>query len=137
MQVTQESLVKLGSIDQTLIDAVIDQFGGWDEFVESAPDVCQYGIDGGFGNFIYYHDTCAFFVQHRRAIVRFAREMADDLGDGLLEMIQGFNCVGKEYTIDEIGETIFGDNDNDIIQNAMTWFVAEEVCRLYCDLLEE
>ena len=137
MQVTHEQMVESSSIDESLIEAVIDQFGGWDEFVESAPDVCRHGISGGFGNFIYYKDTCAFFQDHRKAIVRHARDQADSLGEGLLEMVQSFRCVGTGYTIDEIGEAIFGLDGEEVIQNAMAWFIAEEVCRLYCDLLDQ
>ncbi len=136
MQITQEQLAKSGSIPEPLLNAVIDQFGGWDEFIESAPDVGRYGIDGGFGNFIYYKDTCEFFQTHRKPIVQYARDQAADLGVGLLEMVQQFNCVGPAYTIDEIGEALFGDTEHDELQNAMTWFIAEELCRLYCDLVE-
>ena len=137
MQVTQEQLTESGSIPDSLIIAVIDQFGGWDEFIEAAPDVCRYGIDGGFGNLIYHKDTCQFFLGHRKPIVQYARDQAADMGVGLLEMVQQFNCVGTDYSIDEIGEAIFSDAENDTIQNAMTWFIAEEVCRLYCDLAGE
>lgn len=137
MQVTQGQMAKSSSIPESLIEAVVDQFGGWDEFIESAPDVCSHGIDGGFGNFIYYKDTCQFFLDHRKPIVQYARDQAADMGVGLLEMVQQFNCVGTDWSIDEIGEALFGDAEHDTIHNAMTWFIAEEVCRLYCDLVGE
>ena len=126
-------------IDEKLARAVVRQFGGFESFQESAEDVANHGIDGGFGGFIYYTDTVKFFRNNRTEICGFAENMASDLGEDMLAMIGGFGCLkDSELSASEIGKAIFG-NDGDMcdqIQNAMAWFAGEEVCRSYCDIAE-
>lgn len=50
-----------------LAQAVIDNFGDDESFVQSAPDVANYGIDGGYSGFIYYSDTVPFAVKNKKA----------------------------------------------------------------------
>lgn len=123
---------------KTLINAVINRIG-----MDSVEDVLRGGIDGGFHGFIYYKDTVAFYQRHKKDIIRMAREMADDIGENLMEMIGGFNCLkyydykSQKWTDAEgqeaIGETIYGGKIDDMVANALAWFAAEEVCRMFED----
>jgi len=122
----------------TLINAVVRRIG-----MESVNDVIQNGIGGGFHGFIYYADTVKFWKTHRKIIMQMAKEMADDLGEDVMQMIGGFGCLQyydyqkNRWTDSDgqkrIGETIYGREADDIVANAMAWFAAEEVCRMFDD----
>jgi len=111
--------------------AVVAQMGGEEIFLNCWEDIINHGISGGFGGFIYYTDTTRFSKYHLRLIREMAKSQAEDLGVGTLEMIQGFRCLGNDYSIDEIGETLFGANDNEQILNALAWYAAEETCHAF------
>ena len=100
---------------------------------EQLADVARHGADAGFSGFTYYSGTVPFFKRHRVDILKMAEEMADDFGQGVLEMVAGFRCLDKKYTIDEIGRALFStiakDDASGMIRNAMTWFALEEVAR--------
>ena len=137
-----KQMIENSNIPASLIRATIKQFGGFESFKENAPDVTNYGISGGFGGFIYYCDTCAFYAKQRKNIITVAQSLAEDIGENLIEMVNSFNCLrlddGDSY-MQEIGETLYGNKSQHDTQvaNALAWFAAEEVCRLYCDLCEE
>lgn len=123
---------------KTLIKAVIENIG-----MDSVEDVNSHGIDGGFNGFIYTRDTVAFFNRHKADIMKLAEEMADNLGEDLLPMIRNFGCLSSgqypnkkpDYSQSEIAEALYnGKSENaDTIRNAMAWFAAEEVCRMFED----
>ena len=121
-----------------LIRATVRQFGGWESFKESAPDVCQHGIDGGFHGFIYNKDTEAFARRNRAEIAKMAGEQADDFGTGVHEMIRGFGCFrGQKLTDEEIGSALYAGKDVEggaSVLNALAWYAGEEVARAFCDL---
>lgn len=135
-RLTQSQFVENSNLPASLTRAVIRQLGGWSSFKESAKDICRGGIDGGFSGFTYYTDTVAFFKRNRREIIELAKQQADDFGQGVLEMVAGFNCLNGDYSVDEIGETLFGGEPDDQIANALAWYAGEEVCRAYVDMLE-
>ena len=133
------------NIPESLVEAVITQFGGWDDFTESCQDVSNYGIDGGYGAFIYHVDTVKFAHDNLKAILSLAKQWADELGeDGAYSFISGFTCL-PDCPADEIAEAIYMhsiDDDpwnDDFVQvmNALSWFAAEEVCRAYAQLMED
>ena len=115
-----------------LINAVIHKIG-----IDAVQDVNNHGIDGGFNGFIYYHETVAFFNRHRKAILELAQNFADDFGIDLLSMIASFNCLSTNqkpnFSQNEIAKAIYSGKGEsvDIIKNAMAWFAAEEICRLF------
>ena len=124
---TKTQVLKNHSEYKTLINAVISRVG-----LDSVEDVNNHGIDGGFGGFIYYADTNAFFRRHKKDIMRMAQALADDLREDLLSMIQNFKCLGKDFSQTEIAESLFGNAENNCqIRNTMAWFAAEEVCRMF------
>jgi hypothetical protein len=122
---------------KTLINAVINNVG-----MESVEDITNHGIDGGYSGFIYTADTVAFYKKHKKDILKMAQEMAESLGEDMLAMIASFGCLNgrhkgadAEYTPTEIGEAIFSGRGKyaDQLLNAMAWFAAEEVCRMFED----
>lgn len=120
-----------------LINAVVDRVG-----MDSIEDINRHGISGGFGGFIYYSDTVKFFNTYKKDILKLAEDVASQIDDnGMLSMIQTFNCLSSgewnkrkpDYTQTEIAEALFSGKGEqaEIIKNAMAWFAAEEVCRMF------
>lgn len=127
---------------EKLIRAVVRNIG-----IDSVEDVNNHGIDGGFNGFIYTRDTVQFFRRHRADILALAKDSAEQLGEDVLSMIASFGCLsdsgrhgGKpQYSPTEIAAAIYGrpqsleDGESDMILNALAWFAAEEVCRMFED----
>ncbi len=57
------------NIDAKLIRATVRQFGSWEYFTESAQDICNHGAASGFGQFVYYKDTCEFYARAPMLII--------------------------------------------------------------------
>ena len=137
--ITINEMIKNSNIQASLIRSTIKQFGGFESFKESAQDVSNHGIDGGFHGFIYYTDTCAFFKRNRKEIMAMAEAMANDFGQGTLEMIAGFNCMKSlDVTQDEIARAIYTGKGEvaEQIETCLAWYAGEGVSRLYVDLTE-
>ncbi len=124
---------------KTLINAVISRIG-----MDSIEDVNSHGINGGFSGFIYYSDTDKFYRRYRKIINKMVFDMADSLGEDPVQMVGSFNCVkafdhkaqrwNDAETREDIGKCIYGGNLSNVkkqIPNALAWFAAEEVCRMF------
>lgn len=138
--ITLKSLCENTNIPAALVRAVVRQLGGWESFTESAPDIANHGIDGGFHGFIWHKDTEAFAKRHRKDIAAMASEQAPDFGTGVIEMIRGFGCFrNNPPTYEEIGSALYaGKNleDGQNVLNALAWYAGEEVARAYSDMIE-
>ena len=120
-----------------LAEAVIDQMGGRQDFRESASDIVNHGIDGGFGGFIYYSDTCDFYDKNKKLILKHLEDIADAMGQNTIEVVESFGCL-RQIEKGEVqkffiycGESEYDSN----IKNALAWYAAEEVCRAYIEEL--
>ena len=114
---------------RTLINAVVNRIG-----LDSVEDVNCCGIDKGFNMFIYYTDTHSFAVRHRKQILSLAKEMANQLGyKNVHDMVMGFKCVNNDDDdYQDLCKYIAGGScQPNIVTNAMAWFAAEEVCRMF------
>lgn len=133
---TLKQFVKASHINEQLIRAVIRQIGGLNSFKQSAHDVANYGANRGFSGFIYYTDTNTFFKRNKAAILECANELANELGEEVLAMIAGFNCLKTDVAT--VSEAMHNPrtNDPENVRNALAWFALEEVARSYSDLLE-
>ena len=123
-----------------LARAVIRQLGDDDdELVATLRDVRDYGAQGGVAGFIYTAETVAFWRSHRADILARLTEYAEDFGQGIVELVAGFNCLNNDYTIDEVGRALYGryDSDLDTNYNALAWFALEDVARFAADQLDE
>lgn len=143
MRVTKSEFCK-----DRLAAAVVRQLGGWESFTESARDISNHGIDGGFSGFIYYAETIQFARRNRPAILDLLKEQAADFGEsGPIALVRGFNCLTDrrgpkpvpEYTEDEISGALYGSAKGDaaeVILNALAWYAGEEIARRYTDATE-
>jgi len=93
----------------------------------------------GYDGFIYYHQTCKFALDNRNLIKDCLRDLADGMGESLLDVVKGFNSL-KEYKDieDKIGFCLYAppaeidqdeDEDGAITQilNSLAWYALEEV----------
>jgi hypothetical protein len=71
-------------------------------------------------------------------IVALVESMAEEFGQGSADMVQNFRCLGKDYTMTEIGRTLYSNKPqhDTYVANALAWFALEEVARSYVDFLE-
>jgi len=132
-----------GHINENLIRATVKQFGGWEQFKESAENVTNHGISGGYGGFTWYSDTVPFAENraNRKLIIKMLEQQAQDFGQEVVEMVGGFG-VFRHNKMDEtdrrdlyryLSETKCKETT---IPNLMAWYAGEEVCRAYVDCLE-
>ncbi len=99
---------------------------------DSLEDVVNHGASGGVSGFIYYTETLAFYKAHKGDILALAEQMASDLGEDMLAMIAGFNCLKDDKLgASEIGEALYSGRGDSAttVRNAMAWFALEEVAR--------
>ena len=118
--------------------AVIRQLGGGNDAIESAKDAARHGADGGFAGFTYTRDTVEFTRRNRAEITELVEEMARDLGDDPIALVQGFNCLRKDEPSEKaVAIALWGGRDTDedleTVQNALAWFALEEVGRFLLD----
>jgi len=134
MKKTLKNFIKNSSIDANLIRAVIRQSGGWQSFQESASDIANHGIIGGFSGWVYYNETCAFYAKNQNLIVKLAERQADEYGyQSAQDIVKGFHSL--DATLSEIGHTLYGTKRQHDTQvaNALAWYAAEEVASAYND----
>jgi len=129
---TKVQVIKENPEYKRLINAVIGRIG-----MESVNDVMNHGIDGGFSGFIYYSETHKFAITYRKLICQLLDEMADQLGEEVVEMVSNFGIFGKRNPMDkedrrDLYRYLSGAKcEQGTITNLMAWFAAEEVCRMF------
>lgn len=131
---TIKSFTEQSRINEAVIRAVVRKCGGWQSFKEMATDVANHGANGGFSGFIYYSDTVPFATRNKKLIIQMAKDMADDLGENVYQMIANFNCLGLQDW--EVAEALYQRTspERTNVLNALAWFALEEVARSYDDL---
>ena len=146
-----------------LIYNVVDNLGGDEELYGPVEGIVEHGIDGGFGNFVYYSDTVAFAKDNMDDIMKLLDEYSDQLGESVVDIVASFNClknyddIKKGEIADILGiddyfdedyyyEESLDDEDNEedensenetVILNALAWFAGEEVCRWLYEYVNE
>ena len=141
MSHTLKNFIESTNIPAPLVRSVVRQLGGWNvDTWHNLNDISNHGIDGGFGGFIYYVATTAFFKRNRKHILEMAQDQAKEFGTGMLEMIMSFGCIKKLEGIDqdEIARAIYKGKGEcvDQIMNCLAWYAGEEVARAYVDFIE-
>jgi hypothetical protein len=114
---------------KTLINAVTNRVS-----MDRVADIINHGIGGGYSGFVYYSETHSFAMRHRKDIISLLEETADCLGQEIVNMVKGFQCL-KGIDNEDLKELYryLGEGKCEVgtITNAMAWFVAEEVCRWF------
>ena len=128
---TKASVLRENSDYSVLINAVINRVG-----LESVEDINRYGMDGGFGGFIYYEETHKFAMRHRKLIKRLLYETAESMGESVLTMVEHFGVFRNDKMDREEESDLFSYLGNGMplqgrVTNVMAWFAAEEVCRWF------
>lgn len=135
---TIKAFAQQTNIDESLIRAVVRQFGGWKDFQESAQDVARYGANAGYSGFTYYTDTVRFTQKNKQSILELARQQAQDyLGVSVYEFIAGFNCIDLDSF--EVADALHEKNnpERDTVYNALAWYALEEVAREYDRIVDD
>ena len=133
---TKAKVLREYSDYKSLINAVIAEIG-----MDSVSDVINHGADSGFSGFIYYADTHAFAMKHRKKIVQLLEEQADQLGEEVVEMVSHFgvfydhrtrkSSMDNEDRKDLYRDLGGGKCEQSTITNLMALFALEEVCRMF------
>ena len=128
---TKKQVLADNSEFKTLINAVVNRVG-----LDSIESINSYGINAGFSGFIYYSDTHSFAMRHRKQILELCKYMVDAIGyKNIHDMVMQFNCVSNDpENYEDLCKYITGAKlESCTITNAMAWFAAEEVCRMFED----
>jgi hypothetical protein len=143
MSKTLAAFVKFSHLPASLVRAVVRQHGSWSSFQEDAQDISSHGADTGWGGWTYTADTTKFTKANRALIVQALSSQAADLGEDLLSLVAGFNCL-RSYkpSVSDVGRVLFsargGDEDTRTnIENALAWSALEDVARAYVDWCEQ
>lgn len=120
-----------------LINAVIRQIGGWEEFQHYAPSVINREASSGFAGFTLPQDTASFFCRNRKVILIIANEIASKRGIEASEMVASSPYLG-EYSAEDVCQTLFGPESgiNPDIAEVLSWYALEEVCRAYVSFVK-
>lgn len=88
-------------------------------------DIAMYGAGAGVPGFTYYWETSRFFRKYKAEIVRLAEDMAESLGESVIDFVRGFRCL--DATEKEVACTLYGTGKqiDANVANALTWFALE------------
>jgi hypothetical protein len=136
-----KEFIDRANVSESLIKAVVKQFGGWEAFLENVEDVYNHGIDGGYSGFIFYSDTVPFAQKPavREAIVEQLEEDSSNCGTDVVDMVSNFG-VFRTNPMDAADRRdlyrFLSDTkcQEDKIPNLMAWYAAELVCHDYMNL---
>lgn len=103
---------------------------------------CSCGMAGGFGNMIYYKDTCAFFDEHKDLILARIKDESFELGyANELDAINKFQSLkGENITLQDMmaidkekGEC--EDFKHTQIKNSLAWYAGEQTAFRFDNLM--
>jgi hypothetical protein len=106
-------------------------------------DCAKHGADGGFPGFTYYSDTLTFFRCNRQDIVKNLELTAEEIGEDIIGMVQGFDVFryGTPPTAASIGRALWdtGKLKDDLtsLYNVFAWFCLEEISHVWYRYLED
>lgn len=138
-KLTLKNFIEFTNTDGKLIKAVKRQScHNWDDLQDYLKNVSNSpcGAAGGFGGFIYYSETVAFWRRNRKIITERLNDLAFELGENTLQMVMLFGGIKDgDFSEDEIGRALYGryNSELDQIYNVFAWFALEEVANWYSD----
>jgi hypothetical protein len=125
-------IIKLCELSNpSLALAISRQMGGKSELLQHYKDVANHGADSGFNGFIYYSETVKFWRNNKKLILESLSQLADDLGENVINMVRNFNCIKGDFSTDEIGKALYGSycEEFDLIYNCLAWYALETICQ--------
>jgi len=130
---TKKQVIKEHQDYSVLINAVINRVG-----MDSIETINGHGMACGFPGFVYYSDTHAFAMRHRKLIIQLLEEEADSFGEDVVSMICNFGIFRNSPADSDDKKQIYrylGESscEQSRITNVMAWFAAEEVCHWFDD----
>lgn len=147
---TPEEKLNLAYEQHPLAKAVLDHLGadGDVDSFHTALDAAEHGAMAGWPAFTYYSDTCEFTKKNRNEVVKFVEGEAKEFGEGVIEMIQGFNCLKRdEISQKAVALALYANGyegeDEDLrdevclVENALAWYALEDVGRALENVKDE
>ncbi|GEM_PF-4020905 len=117
---------------QKAIDKVL-VYDNQEDKLEIYKNINETGMEAGYSNFIYYKNTCTFYDNNRKDIVKFLELIAKEYDQDLIEMLHSSKYF-KDYTLSELGKVLYSDipekEENNVIlgiKNYLTWATVELV----------
>jgi hypothetical protein len=106
-------------------------------------DCSKHGADGGFSGFCYHSETIAFFLHNRRDIIKNLELMAEELGEDIIKMVQGFGVFrcSTPLTAGEVGKALWDtgklQDKLTALYNVFSWFCLEEISHTWYRYFED
>jgi len=121
---TIKNIAEYANASETLVEAVVSQYGSIEEFNELTEYI---SADNGYNGFIYYCDTLNFTNRNKSDILEMATAQAEEFGESsIFTMISNFG--GINLTPEEVAEAIYNeDSENRTeVYNVLAWYALEE-----------
>jgi len=90
---------------------------------EDLADIARHGCSSGFSGLAYYTETVALFDKYRDDIFEILGEMADSMGQTILELVASFNGAEDVGSFEQFA-------------NLCVWAAVEEIARQETDKTE-
>lgn len=121
--------------NEALVRAVKNQMGlGVADFFRELSEV-RYAAQGVTG-FIYYSETVWFWRKNRKLITDMMKDLAESMGEGLVESVMNYVQVKKDgWAEEEVAMALYGNYNDELdqIYNIFAWGALEEVAFRYQD----
>ena len=143
-------LYKNSSFQEKTVNNVIEALGypcegsddGFIELSSEFENCAEHGADCGFGGFIYYNETIAFYMANRKDIVNHMELSAAELGTDIISMVQSFGVFrnSDKPTPSEVGRALWDSKKHQnltSLYNVFAWYALEEISRTWYRYLEE
>jgi histidine ammonia-lyase len=130
---TIKTVIQENSEFKTLINAVLSRIDK-----DLIQDINNYGIQGGFGKFVYYSDTLPFAHRYKKLINQLLDRDSEEFGIDVVEMVSGFGHFRNNPMDSDDKKDLYrflsgAKCKGHIIPNLMAWYAAETVCRWFED----
>lgn len=123
------------------LSSTADAIEAYEELNNVGRSYC--GMAGGFGNMIYYKDTCAFFDEHKNLILArlkdecFELDFANELeAINKFQSLKGENITLKDMMAIDKEKGECEDFKHTKIKNALAWYAGEQTAYRFDNLMD-
>ncbi len=136
---SRDVVAQFGTDYEKMVRGVIKGFGGIKGFCDYAEDVCTYGMVAGFGQFVYYSDTCAFYDKYESEIKMWICNYVTETDLDVKHLFAPLSVNNAEVSLFMSG-LINEFNEDELLincsieqlKNHACWLVVEAVCDAAC-----